>query len=75
MEPDSNQFKVMKALALSSTIGTSFAICVYLGYYIGNYFDNKFGTEPWLLLVGIFLGLGIGIWGTIQLITSFWKEK
>ena len=74
-EGKDTQIKALKALGISSTIGTGLATSVYIGYYIGTFLDEKWGTEPWFLLIGVIGGMGLGIFGTIQIITNFWKEK
>jgi ATP synthase protein I len=74
-EGKDTQIKVLKALGISSTIGTGLAASVFIGYYIGTFLDEKWGTEPLFLLIGILVGMGLGIWGTIELLTNFWKEK
>lgn len=38
-------------------MGTSLAVTVLLGLWIGHWLDKKFGTEPILFLVGAGLGL------------------
>lgn len=38
------------------------ALCTFGGLWL----DKKFGTAPWLLIVGVFLGFGSGM-------LSFWK--
>lgn len=38
-------------------MGTSLAVTVLLGLWIGHWLDKKFGTEPLFFLVGAGLGL------------------
>jgi ATP synthase protein I len=47
----------LKELAYFSSIGLSVALSIFIGLGIGVYLDGRFGTNPWLTL--IFLGLGI----------------
>ena len=42
------------------TMGWSIAISVALGTFAGYWLDNKFGTTPWLLIVGALLGIAAG---------------
>ena len=49
--------KMVRTLGYVSTIGISMAAAIGIGAWLGLYLDKKFGTEPWLLLVG--LGLGV----------------
>ncbi len=49
--------KMVRTLGYVSTIGISMAAAIGIGAWLGLYLDKKFGTDPWLLLVG--LGLGV----------------
>ena len=46
----------MQALALLGQLGFSIAIPPAVLAFLGNWADQRFGTGPWLLLVGIVLG-------------------
>ena len=46
-----------KALAMISQIGLSFVVCIGIGFFLGRYLDGWLGTTPWLMLVGILLGI------------------
>jgi F0F1-type ATP synthase assembly protein I len=63
------------AFGLISAIGLDLAICTVGGTYLGMWLDDTFGTEPWLLLVGIMLGLTAGILGIVQLLKAFGPES
>lgn len=39
-------------------IGLQFAGSVLLFGYVGQWLDRRFGTGPWLLIIGVFLGAG-----------------
>jgi len=54
---DNDTKKTIKNLGNLSTVGMTMAFCIILGALLGHYLDNKFNTDPWLLLV--FLGFGI----------------
>lgn len=43
------------------SMATSFAASVAIGYFAGNYLDKKFGTEPYLMLILLLLGLATGL--------------
>ncbi|HHX97156.1 MAG TPA: AtpZ/AtpI family protein [Clostridia bacterium] len=46
------------------------ALTVYLLYKLGTWLDNRLGTEPWFMLLGVFLAVA-----TVfrQLIEEFWE--
>jgi len=43
-------------------LGLQFALAILLFTYLGQWLDRRFGTEPWLLLGGVFLGAGGGFY-------------
>ena len=57
-----------RAVALVSAIGIDLAICVIAGVWLGRWLDGYFDTNPLFLILGIFLGLGIGILFKIKII-------
>lgn len=63
------------AFGLISAIGLDLAICTVGGTYLGMWLDKTFGTGPWLLLLGILLGMTAGILGIVQLLKAFGPES
>jgi ATP synthase protein I len=49
--------KAFRELAFYSSLGLSVAFSIFIGLGLGVFLDRQFGTNPWLTL--IFLGLGI----------------
>jgi ATP synthase protein I len=49
--------KTIRNLGNLSTVGLTMAISITLGALIGHYLDNKFNTDPWLLLVFLVFGI------------------
>ena len=43
-------------------VGIQFAVSILLFLYVGQWLDRKLGTQPWLLIVGVFLGAGLGFY-------------
>ncbi len=54
---DEDLKKTIKDLAYFSSIGLAMALSIVIGVSIGYVIDEKFGTNPWFLYIG--LGLGI----------------
>lgn len=50
----------LKALTVGSTISTSLAGLVGGGFFLGRYLDARWGTEPWLTIGLMILGLVFG---------------
>jgi F0F1-type ATP synthase assembly protein I len=42
--------------------GMTFVVAVLGGLYLGQWLDRKLGTDPWLLIVGVFTGAGAAFW-------------
>lgn len=54
--------ETMRTVARYSNLGWTLVIAVGLGVYGGWWLDARFGTEPWLLLVGAILGITVGMY-------------
>lgn len=39
-------------------LGIQFAVSIVLFLFIGKWADERLGTEPWLLIAGVFIGAG-----------------
>src|SRR3954471_16928014 len=37
------------------------------GFIIGLLLDKWLGTQPWLMLAGLFVGFGVGVWDVIRI--------
>jgi F0F1-type ATP synthase assembly protein I len=43
-------------------VGLQMAICIVGGLYLGQWLDRKFGTAPWLLMIGVFGGAALSFY-------------
>lgn len=43
-----------------SYLGLFFGIAIFIGCMFGKWLDRKFGTAPWLMMVGALLGIAAG---------------
>jgi ATP synthase protein I len=50
----------------ASSAGLEFGIAVALGALFGHWLDGKLGTEPWMLLVFMIIGLVAGFRGVLR---------
>lgn len=66
--------EILRAFGLVSAIGVDLAVCTIGGSVTGWWLDKLWGTAPWMLLLGIVLGLGAGIYGVIKLLQAFGPE-
>ena len=61
-----NKSTMWQALSLAGQLGYTIAIPLVILALVGRFFDEKYKTSPWLLLVGILISL---------VITSIWIYK
>jgi ATP synthase protein I len=47
----------MKMLAVASSVGLAMLLSIFFGLAMGYYLDKWLGTKPWLLLVGLLVGI------------------
>jgi F0F1-type ATP synthase assembly protein I len=48
-------------------IGWYISLTILGGVFLGRWFDSKLGTEPLLLILGLFLGLFIAFFGAYRM--------
>lgn len=70
---DQEKRKTYQAFAMVSAIGTDLACTTLGGLYLGKYLDHLWNTSPWLMLVGILVGLGVGIYGISLIAKQFMR--
>jgi F0F1-type ATP synthase assembly protein I len=44
-----------------SSLGIEFVVATLIGTLIGYWLDKRFHTQPWLLVIGTFLGAAAGM--------------
>ena len=53
--------KLWRLAGSTSAVGIEIAAAIAIGYFGGNYLDHKFGTQPWLMYLGLLAGVGAAI--------------
>lgn len=56
MEPETK--KMLKESGSISAVGLEMGISVAIGYFFGRWLDGKLGTQPYLMYLFLFFGLG-----------------
>ena len=51
-------------------LGIQLVISILLFLYLGQWLDKKFGTDPMLLVVGVFAGAALGIYNMYHVLTA-----
>lgn len=54
-------------------VGFQLALTVVAGWFLGNYFDQKWAISPWLALSGLVLGFVGGLYNLIRILN--WRQK
>ena len=62
---DEETQQTSRAYAAGISLFATVAVCLFLGWAL----DRWMGTSPWLLVTGIVLGSGLGLWEFIRLST------
>jgi ATP synthase protein I len=57
------------------TLGLQLAITVVVFFFIGRWLDGKFGTDPWLMLAGLALGVTGGLTAFLKKVIALGKEE
>ncbi|MFC7371533.1 AtpZ/AtpI family protein [Fictibacillus iocasae] len=64
-----------KAMALMTGILSQLVGCILIGLFGGRWIDSYIETGfPIFLILGLFLGLATGVYGTIRLINNFSED-
>lgn len=63
-----------RLVGLIGTLGLEILLFAFLGIWVGKMLDERWGTEPMLLLIGIGSGLGLGFLSVLYTITVYLKE-
>ena len=58
-----------------SYVGLFFGVAVFLGFLFGRWLDGKFGTAPWLMLVGVLFGIASGFKELYRLTASYRTDQ
>ena len=56
-------------------LGIQLAAAVVLMFFVGRWFDQKWGTAPWLMVVGLLIGTAAGLYNFIRTVTAIDQKK
>jgi ATP synthase protein I len=64
----------MREIGRLSGVGLTLVISTLLGFGAGYYLDRWLGTEPWLRLAGLLLGVAAGFVNLFRA-TGVWNDR
>ena len=56
-------------------LGLQFVVAILLFLFIGKWADEKLGTEPWLLIAGVFLGASASFYSIYRRLMADQKRE
>ena len=60
---NNDNFKRIRLMHLAMSVGISIIVWVAIGFFLGRWLDERLGTEPWLMILGILAGIGLSFYG------------
>ena len=51
-------------------MGLQFAVAIVAFFFVGQWLDSKWGTTPWMLIAGVFLGGGASFYSMYRRLVS-----
>ena len=64
----------MRAVGLAGGLGLMLGLMTVLGAWLGYYLDGRWGTAPWLTLVGTLCGMGAGFFEVVVVLRRMGEE-
>ncbi|MCC6442063.1 MAG: AtpZ/AtpI family protein [Armatimonadetes bacterium] len=75
MQPKSpKDYKWIRNSGLAFGVGAELVAPIVVGYFIGAWLDGKFRTDPWLMIVFTFIGIGAGFVNLFRLVSKISKD-
>lgn len=56
-------------------VGWYIGICIFLGVFVGLWLDEKLNTKPWLVIVGLILGIIVAFYGVYRMLLPLIESK
>jgi ATP synthase protein I len=56
-------------------VGVQFAASIVFFLFLGQWLDRRLGTDPWLLLLGVFVGAGAGFYSLYRQLVTVPRQR
>lgn len=70
-----DSWNYLRYLNFAFSFGVTMLISIFSGYYVGNWLDKKLATGPYLMLVGVLLGVAVSFYALLQELLVLEKLK
>ncbi|SMC00093.1 Putative F0F1-ATPase subunit Ca2+/Mg2+ transporter [Thermanaeromonas toyohensis ToBE] len=51
---------------LAFSLGITLGVSIFLGFWAGQWLDRRLGTQPWLMVLGVLLGVAVGFYSIVK---------
>jgi F0F1-type ATP synthase assembly protein I len=65
----------LEALQFYTSVTMRIGVSLLLGFLAGYALDSRLGTQPWLAIIGFFIGVSLGVWSVYDMIRLTFKKK
>ena len=69
------RYRGLRSAGLLLAIPTLLIVAPLVGFFLGDWLDRRFGTRPWLMLVGLVLGFVAAGRETYQIYQRYQREE
>lgn len=59
-------FNYAKYANLAFSVGVTLGVSIFLGLFAGRWLDARFHTHPWMLVLGVLLGVAVGFYSMVK---------
>jgi ATP synthase protein I len=73
LDPDAKN--LLRKAGSYSYIGIFLGVAILIGFLGGSWLDKRFGTQPWLTLVGLLVGIASGARELYRLVKRGMKDE
>jgi len=74
MKKDDDKREIARALGLFTQLGFAMAACILIGVLGGRFLDQRLGTTPCLLIIGIVVGVASAFKVLYDLVIKEWMK-
>lgn len=67
--------EIYREIAPFLGVGITFALTIILFLYIGMLLDDRWLSDPWMKLIGAFLGISVGFYHFFKVVSGTSRKK